>query len=252
MNRWMTGITVLCLMAASAPAQEAIVAVKVKPEKSVFKDAAWNEPIVIKSTEDAAKHFGKDALEKLGKAVDFKKQVVLVFAWQGSGGDKLSYTVAESLPEQISFSLQRGLTRDLLSHTHVYALRSNVRYSTTGKDELAKKSVRRLQGIKNLLTELGKPVIADEKDLAKAFSKEAQEQIKKDVDFTKEQLVGFGWKGSGSESLSFDFKEKDGKVTVFISILTPSPATTDLRMHGVWIVMPKGASWEMAKGQLPK
>jgi hypothetical protein len=252
MNRWMTGFAVLCLMAASAPAQEAIVAVKVTPEKSVFKDAAWNKPIVIKSAEEAAKHFGKDALETLGKEVDFKKQIVLVFAWQGSGGDKLSYTVAESLPEQIAFSLKRGLTRDLRSHSHVYALRSNVRISTDGKDEPAKKSVRQLKGIKNLPTELGKPVIADPKDLEKAFSKEVQEQIKKDVDFTKEQIVGFGWKGSGSESLSFDSKEKDGKVTVFISILTPSPATTDLRMHGVWIVMPKGASWEMAKGQSPK
>ena len=112
MNRWITGIAVTFLMAGIASAQQ---------------------PIVLKSEDDAAKYFGKDALETLGKDVDFKKQFVLVFAWQGSGGDKLSFAVAESFPEQIFFSLQPGLTRDLRTHTHVYALRSNVKWSAKGK-----------------------------------------------------------------------------------------------------------------------
>ena len=134
MTRWMTGIAVVCIIAGAASAQEPIVAIKVMtPEKSVFKDSAWNKPIVIKSTEDAAKHYGKDALETLGKEVDFKKQFLLAFAWQGSGGDKLSYVVAESFPEQIFFSLKPGLTRDLRPHTHVYALRSNVIWSVKDK-----------------------------------------------------------------------------------------------------------------------
>jgi hypothetical protein len=132
MTRWVTGFTVLFL-AGVASAQEPIVAIKITPEKSVFKDSAWNKPLVIKSSEDAVKHFGKDAIETLGKEVDFKKQFLLVFAWRGSGGDKLSYAVAESFPEQIFFSLKPGLTRDLREHTHVFALRSNVSWSARGK-----------------------------------------------------------------------------------------------------------------------
>ena len=133
MNRWITGIAVTFLMAGIASAQQPIVAIKVTPEKNAFKDSTSTKPIVLKSEDDAAKYFGKDALETLGKDVDFKKQFVLVFAWQGSGGDKLSFAVAESFPEQIFFSLQPGLTRDLRTHTHVYALRSNVKWSAKGK-----------------------------------------------------------------------------------------------------------------------
>lgn len=114
-------------------AQQPIVAVQVSPEKSVFNGAVWFKPIVIKSKEDAGKHFGQDALNVLVKQVDFQKQIVLVFAWQGSGGDKLIYTVAESFPEQITFAMTPGLTDDLRMHTRVFALRSNVRWSIKGK-----------------------------------------------------------------------------------------------------------------------
>ena len=64
--------------------------------------------IMIKSQDDAAKHFGKAGLDAIAKEVDFKKQIVLVFAWQGSGGDKLDYAILESFPEQIPFSLKPG------------------------------------------------------------------------------------------------------------------------------------------------
>ena len=130
MFRWTTGLLAACLAAGSAAAQAPIVAIKVKPEESVYKGSTWNKPIVVKSTEEAAKHFDKEALATLAKEVDFKKQVVLVFAWKGSGGDKLSYDVAESFPEQIFFSLKPGATDDLRAHSHVFALRSNVRWST--------------------------------------------------------------------------------------------------------------------------
>lgn len=132
MTRWIVGIAAICMMVGVASAQEPIVAIKVVPEKSVFKNSAWSKPIIIKSSEDAAKHFSKDALKTLVTVVDFKKQFVLVFAWKGSGGDKLSYNVAESYPEQISFSLKPGRTRDLRPHTNVYALRSNVKWRVKG------------------------------------------------------------------------------------------------------------------------
>ena len=70
-----------------------------------------------------------------------------MFAWQGSGGDKLDVAIAESFPEQIFFSLKPGVTDDLKSHLHVYALRSNVRWSIRGdakKGAAPKASVRQL------------------------------------------------------------------------------------------------------------
>ena len=128
-----TGIAAAFMMAGVANALEPIVPIKTIPQKSVFKNSAFNKPIVLKSKEEATKHFGKEAVATLGKAVDFKKQFVLVFAWRGSGGDQLNYTVAESFPEQITFSRQFGRTRDLRSHAKVFALRSNVKWSVKGR-----------------------------------------------------------------------------------------------------------------------
>ena len=126
-------MSVAFMMAGMASAQEPIVAIEAAPDRIVFKNSNFNKPIVVKSKEEAAKHFGKKAVASLVKTVDFKKQLMLVFAWRGSGGDQLNYTVAESFPEQISFSRQFGRTRDLRSHTKVFALRSNVKWSVQGR-----------------------------------------------------------------------------------------------------------------------
>ncbi|MCG8586958.1 MAG: hypothetical protein MI757_19815 [Pirellulales bacterium] len=101
----------------------------VVPARAAFDDAKRDRPIEVRSKDDAAKYFGDDDLKKLLEKVNFEKQFVLVFAWRGSGRDRLEYTVAESFPEQIFFTIKRGLTRDLRSHTAVYVLRSNVRWS---------------------------------------------------------------------------------------------------------------------------
>lgn len=100
----------------------------VKPKRSAFKPAGWSKPLVIRSQKAAAEHFAGAAVAALNKQVDFKQQVVLVFAWRGSGQDRLAFTVAESYPEQVFFTYRPGRTRDLRPHVRVYALRSNVRW----------------------------------------------------------------------------------------------------------------------------
>lgn len=128
------GLCVLFLAASTGKADELAPPIQrvknVTPKAGALAAAVWNKPVVIRSDEDAAKYFGEDALATLRKQVDFKKQIVLVFAWKGSGQDRLEYAVAESFPEQIFFSLKPGKTRDLRSHVEVYALRSNVKWST--------------------------------------------------------------------------------------------------------------------------
>jgi len=118
------------LSALVASAQPAITEIEnAKPESSVLKDASLKKPLVIRSAEEAAKHFGDKALAALKKQVDFEKQIVLVFAWRGSGQDRLSYAVLESYPEQVRFKYRPGRTKDLRPHVRVYALRANVRWT---------------------------------------------------------------------------------------------------------------------------
>lgn len=103
---------------------------------AVFQASSESKPLVLHSEEQAGEYFSDDELSKLAKAVDFSQQFVLVFAWRGSGQDKLNYAVMESFPEQISFSYQPGRTRDLRLHVSVYAVRANVKWSIKGGAEL--------------------------------------------------------------------------------------------------------------------
>jgi len=114
---------------SNANAIEPIKEVDVKPTAAVFEAASRKAPLKITSTDDLAKYFGEEAVAKIKKSVDFEEQIILVFAWRGSGQDKLNYDVAESFPEQIFFRILPGRTRDLRPHTHVFALRSNVTWS---------------------------------------------------------------------------------------------------------------------------
>ncbi len=99
------------------------------PSRSVFKGANWRAPLVLRSPEEAARHFPAEELAKLGKQVDFSKQFVLLFAWLGSGQDRLDAAVAESYPEQVYFRLVPGRTRDLREHVRIFALRADVKWS---------------------------------------------------------------------------------------------------------------------------
>ncbi len=122
--------TIVFVFASPASAQKPIVAVKnVRPKKTVFDISGRKKPIVIQTAKQAAEHFAGDQLEALSKQVDFDKQLVLVFAWRGSGQDRLDYVVMESFPEQVRFTYKPGRTRDLRPHVYVFALRSNVKWS---------------------------------------------------------------------------------------------------------------------------
>ena len=99
-------------------------------DKLAVKPGTWSVPSKITTTAELEELVrDKAARATLIKAVDFKTQDLLVFAWQGSGGDKLEYTVAESFPEQVRFMLKRGLTKDLRTHMKLFAVRKNVTWS---------------------------------------------------------------------------------------------------------------------------
>lgn len=220
-----------CAFANSATAQQPIVRVKVMPTNPAF--GGWSKPAVLKSAEDAAKYFDKDALAALNKSVDFKKQIVLIFAWKGSGGDKLDYTVAESFPEQITFSRTPGLTRDLREHVHVFALRSNVKWSVKGappikrlppeKQDADKPGGVRLLKFKASATltfngggKASATLLADKEAVEKLVGRRPAESLLRQVDFAKEAIVFVSWNTSGPPDGKLMHETKGQKLTFYV------------------------------------
>lgn len=120
---------VFFVSAGIASAIEPVIEIDAAPLPAIFKEATKSEPVKITTADELAKHFGKEAAAKVSEKVDLKEQFVLVFAWRGSGGDKMEVAIAESFPEQVSFRVRPGRTRDLRPHVKVYALRANVKWS---------------------------------------------------------------------------------------------------------------------------
>ncbi len=99
----------------------------IKPNEQIWKVAKRGVPLTLNSKSEASKYFAEPQFKLLLKKVDFQKQTLLVFAWRGSGQDKMTYTIAESFPEQITFKILPGRTRDLRPHQKIYAIRKNVK-----------------------------------------------------------------------------------------------------------------------------
>ena len=102
---------------------------ELKVEKKAFEDSSRKEPLVIKSEKDAKKYLDKETLAKVAKVVDLDARHIVIFAWKGSGRDKITYEVMESYPEQVAFTFQAGRTRDLRTHIKAYSVRKNVKLS---------------------------------------------------------------------------------------------------------------------------
>ncbi|HIM31025.1 MAG TPA: hypothetical protein EYG57_15940 [Planctomycetes bacterium] len=95
---------------------------------SVYLATKGRSPIVVRSARELAKHISEEQLAKFQDKLDWQKQQVLIFAWRGSGQDRLEFDVLESFPEQIVFRYLPGRTRDLRPHLHLFVLRSNVKW----------------------------------------------------------------------------------------------------------------------------
>lgn len=136
MTRLFAALAAAVVLVAAAPAEEkklkeAIVEIaNDKADKIETKDGKWNTPMAVTSEKELEKAIpDEETRKRIAKLVDFKEQVLLVFAWEGSGGDKLEYVVLESYPEQIKFSYKAGATDDLRKHVKLFALRKNVKWS---------------------------------------------------------------------------------------------------------------------------
>jgi hypothetical protein len=93
----------------------------VKPAES--KDYGNPKPVEIKSADDLAKSkafddAGRDAVKK---AVNFEKEKVVVFAWSGSGRDRLAGELSKDGKSAV-FTYKVGETDDLRRHSLAFAV----------------------------------------------------------------------------------------------------------------------------------
>jgi hypothetical protein len=101
---------------------------KVKDIKVDSKPGRGPKATKITSAKELADAIAdKDSQDKLAKLVDFKKEYLLMFFWQGSGGDRITFKVED---KEVVFAYKRGLTRDLRRHVKFYAIPNKLKHRT--------------------------------------------------------------------------------------------------------------------------
>lgn len=86
-----------------------------------------SKPLTLKSAEQAAKYFKEDFVVKWREQVDFNKQELAVWMWNGSGQDKLECYVSLSDPNKVLFRIEPGRSKDLQQHLYVFSIRKDVK-----------------------------------------------------------------------------------------------------------------------------
>lgn len=122
---------------ADKPADASIAPIKAVEglpfSNALERASSLAKPLVLETAEQAAKHLDQATLQKLTRQLDFNQQKLIVFAWKGSGQDKLAFEVLESFPEQVVFRYRPGRTRDLRPHVKAFAVRNNVKWRVAGR-----------------------------------------------------------------------------------------------------------------------
>ncbi|AWM40741.1 hypothetical protein GobsT_07210 [Gemmata obscuriglobus] len=88
------------------------------------REGKAGEPTEIKSADDLAKNAVlKDAADDVKKLVNFDTEKLLVFAWAGSGQDKIAVTdETKDGKTVLTLTYTPGLTRDLRQHVKLFAV----------------------------------------------------------------------------------------------------------------------------------
>jgi hypothetical protein len=113
---------VVCGAMLTAADKDAKDAIRKLDGVKLMKAKPDNKPtqLVFKSTEDVEKFTkDEDTLKAIKAKVDFTKEVVVVFHWQGSGGDRINGAMSADGKEAL-FNYTVGLTFDLREHILVF------------------------------------------------------------------------------------------------------------------------------------
>ena len=100
-----------------------------KDLKVDFQKGKVTAPKLIASADELDKTIANaDAIKK---QVDFGKDKLVLFAWGGSGGDKLSAKISED-GKLVTFGYTPGLTRDFRRHVYLYAIPKTAEFKVEG------------------------------------------------------------------------------------------------------------------------
>jgi hypothetical protein len=223
-------------------------------------DRGFDSVSEIKSAEELAKSklFADDTTrDAVGKQVDFTFEKVVVVAWWGSSSSSVKIAVSKD-GKSVSFDIvtsQPALT-DLRSHVHVFAVPAGLAVETPVEklkkllDEDAKGVVKLGLGVK-FVRENDPPrpepvVIASAEELAKSklfADDESRDTLKNQMDFAKQKLVVFVWRGSGLDKLAGSLSA-DGKTATFTHT---RGLTDDLREHALAFAVPRDCEVKLGK-----
>jgi hypothetical protein len=88
------------------------------------------KPTVIENPEELAKLITHETLRtQIGEQVDFASEHLLVFAWAGSGADKITTDVTRADDAaRVVFLYTPGRTRDLRPHVHLFVIEQEAKW----------------------------------------------------------------------------------------------------------------------------
>lgn len=93
--------------------------------------------ISVKSLEDALQHLSRATIETLADKIDFDKQQLLIFAWEGSGQDRIFGRTAKAKDELTTrFHYTPGSTEDLKTHVQVYSIPKDIEWSVFKQERI--------------------------------------------------------------------------------------------------------------------
>ena len=97
-----------------------------------FHFAIARHPTVIADAKELAKAVAdEEAQKRIQGKVDFQRQQLLLFAWSGSGLDKLT---PEARKEELVFKYIPGLTRDLRQHVRLFAIPKRAKWKVVQEE----------------------------------------------------------------------------------------------------------------------
>ena len=225
-----------------------------RPKGTVF------QPARIISAQDLAKAFPDKAWqEKIAKQVDFSKEYLLFFGWDGDVVDTLTFEIEHGKQETAVFQYRTFTgavrrSRARLPHFHLYAIPEHARWRVEekGSDGQVLPSsfahvIREidLKGPQDKLP-INSFTIRNAEDLAKIFTdKKLRDEIASQADFDHEFLLYFGWIGSPGDSLTFGIEnDKQGTVVVFQSRQGKGQVGEHFHLYAI----AKAAIWRIEDG----
>jgi len=220
------------------------------------------DPLLIDSL-DAARRAFRDAatVKRIAADIDFAKQRLLYFYWEGSGQDVLTPLVAMSRNKKnVRFAYHPGQTTDLRTHYKLYAVNRDVEYAGSGLFRRGGSFTRIYEvhaGVDPSTIGAGafrKPtLITSENDLLKQLGdKDAVAEIRRAyaIDFKSQKLLLFCFDAKAGTDLGHvvraEYKDAGWKLLSSVTFFQPrmgneGPANRHLRLFA----MPKDADYEV-------